>query len=120
MRKLLPLLLLFLWLPLQASDTRVAVSASPRVGQVGHPVRVRITIEPDTENRAACFVWDSGIDGGRSCWSLDGERAARTTYKDLVHLVQGEYTLQVFVSQSNEKVLSSIPLTVRVTGGIPE
>jgi hypothetical protein len=93
----------------------VKVVAVPRVVNPNQEVRVMITIEPHEDNREACLVWDDGFAENRSCWTLDGANAPRTSQQYLKHLAPGEYAIQVRVRRPLGGLLSNIE-TIRVLG----
>lgn len=86
----------------------VALSVSPRNAYSPASLRLRFTINPDKDNREACFVFDSEVgETGLSCWGLDGDDSPRTTTVWFKLYYPDRYYLQLNVRQVNGKILKS-------------
>lgn len=101
--------LLSLALLLALTAPSASVDVYPRSGIEPLTVRVRTTIERDSANRFACLYYASeDSDEATSCWTLDGDRAARTETR-YYRLPAGEYVfgLEVTRGSAPEKITAS-------------
>lgn len=92
----------------------VSVTVTPRVGIAPLFVRVRVTVDPNAENRSVCLqVMNDGITERSSCWELYGLDSPRTFYKEYQDLDAGELDIiaSVFRSSGTKR---SVPVHVQV------
>jgi hypothetical protein len=77
-----------------ASDA-VSVSVSPTVANEPARVTIRVSVEPDADNRALDVITESENFFRRSYRQLEGERSARTSVFEYDGLPAGDYQVRV-------------------------
>jgi len=70
-------------------------------------VPMKLTIEPNYLNYLVCVEWD-GPESGRSCWSLDGQYAARTHLYEIKALPTGQYAVRAQLFRVRETITTPI------------
>ena len=112
--KIISLALAFiLFIPLGlGADTPVSLSINPSVGFAPLFVRVKITVEPNPDNRGICLTWDS-LDAmyGTHCFPIYGEK---TFWYDLKDLSAGDYVIKATLFRSPSSVIDSPELKIQV------
>lgn len=86
----------------------------------GDTHRVKITLEKNSANRRVCFIVIQ-IQGGAeqrgpSCWSVDAEREARTTWREVKDLPSGKWSIRAAVIRNDESISMSNELIIHVFG----
>ena len=79
----------------------VSIRVSPTVVIAPADLNVRISVQPDAQNRALEFVADSDTFSRTSLVQLDGDRAPITTMMHLRGLPRGEYVFVAVVIGSD-------------------
>jgi hypothetical protein len=79
------------------SSDAVSVSVSPTVSREPARITVRVSIEPNPDNRALEVIAESPSFFRRSYVQLDGDRAARTRVFQYHDLPAGDYAVRVVV-----------------------
>lgn len=77
-----------------ASDA-VSVTVSPTVAQEPARITIRVSVEPDADNRALNVITESENFFRRSFQQLEGERSARTSVFEYDGLPAGDYEVRV-------------------------
>lgn len=94
-------------------DSRYVMAPGPAT------FRIRITLEPDARNRYVCLQWVQlrpGHAEHTSCWEVDAEHEAKTTWKDIKEIPAGKYGVTAYVVRNDEQATLSNRLTLIVTG----
>lgn len=97
----------------------VAIDSRQLNGSAPATFRIRITLEPNAQNRYLCLQWVQVKGGGNektSCWSVQAEREAKTTWKELRDLPAGKYAVRAYVVRNDEQGVLSNELTLHVIG----
>jgi hypothetical protein len=84
-----------------ATENRLRIEVSPRVGMAPAAVTIRAYVTPDAANRALQVVADSGSFYRSSMVPLDGANAALITEAIFKDLPGGEYEVSVALVGAN-------------------
>jgi hypothetical protein len=96
------------------SDT-MSISVSPQVAREPARITVRVSIEPNPDNRALEVVAESSTFFRSSYLQLDGDRAARTNVFQYRDLPAGDYEVRVVLFDADGG--REGPLVVKVNIG---
>lgn len=113
------LLLLLLSTPLFAEPIKVTVPGNRTVGMNPLTIRLQITLEPNEANRWVCLYVKQTYGGTQeknSCWDVDAEREAKTTWRLLKDLTTGKWEIVAAVVRQDEKSVLSNRLLLTVLG----
>lgn len=108
-------LLVLLEIPLQAGE-RLTMRVWPSFAVAPGAVRVRATVEANSDNRAIRIVADSRDFYRSSEIPLDGERAPRTTVVDFSSLPAGTYRVTAMLIDAQDRTTATRQFTF-VCGG---
>ena len=101
---------------LSASPPAIAITSSYLTGFTPFSTRVRISLTPDHRNRWVC-LYVQQVDGEMvdrtSCWEVQAEQEARTTWKTL-QLDAGEWDITAAVLRNDDQGVLSNRLTAHV------
>jgi hypothetical protein len=98
-----------------AAADAVTVSVSPSVAQEPAQITVRVTVEPNPDNRALEVTTESTDFFRKSHRQLDGDRASRTSLFEYRGLPAGDYDVRVVVidEEGSEQAIANAKLTIR-------
>lgn len=85
----------------------------------GHTHRVKITLQPDKANRFVCFYVRQIQGGGEektSCWEVQGDKEAKTTWKWVQDLPSGKWSIRAAVIRNDEQASLSNEIVIHVFG----
>lgn len=81
--------------------------------------RVKITLEPNEANRFLCFTVQQ-VQGGNqektSCWSVQADKEARTTWKWVNDLDSGRWVMRAAVRRNDDTQILSNEIEIHVLG----
>jgi hypothetical protein len=96
--------LLFATVSYLAAADAVSVSVSPSVAQEPAQITVRVSVEPNHDNRALEVVTESTGFFRKSYRQLDGDRASRTSVFEYRGLPAGDYDVRaVLIDQEGSR-----------------
>lgn len=97
------------------SSGAVSVKVSPRVAREPAQINVRVSIEPNSDNRALEVIAESATFLRRSYQQLDGDRAARTSVFQYRDLPAGDYDVRavLFDGKGGLEGLAVVKVKVR-------
>lgn len=107
-----PLMGALLSVSIQASSP-ISIESKQMMGNAPATFRIRIMLEPDERNRVVCLQVG---DERRSCWTVQAEKEARTTWRELRDLRSGEYEVRAYIIRNDEQIVLSNTLTLTVIG----
>jgi hypothetical protein len=92
----------------------LTIAASPAMSMAPSTVRVRIHVEPSSENRSLTIVADSGDYFRSSLIQLEGESAPSTVSLSYDNLPGGEYEVRCVLTDSSgrQRAIARASLTV--------
>jgi hypothetical protein len=97
----------------------IAAIAIWTASTTGEYHRVKITLEPNPTNRYVCFYVQQ-VQGGAqektSCWSVQAEKEARTTWREVKDLSSGRWVLRAAVLRNNDQAVLSNEIEIHVLG----
>jgi len=100
------LLLFLLWLAPANTPKPIEVTAAPRIALAPSDVRVRIRVEPHTENRLLVVVLAGDNYYRSSQIPLDGDKEATTHERSYIGVrAPGHYMISAILQRQGEKVL---------------
>lgn len=76
--------------PLHGSD-QVSIAVSPRISYAPSTLRIRVKLEPNTENRAIQIITDGADFYRSSVIELNGERGPATVEFNIPNIPGGDY-----------------------------
>lgn len=108
-----------LWMILAATTPKpIVLAVTPRICFAPCEVRVRLTIEPNENNRSFCIGIESDTPGAvnypNSCLSLDGAKAAKTREIWYHSLPGGEYDIAAQVGRNDGSVVRTESFHIQV------
>ncbi len=110
----------FLFATLHAqSGPPIAITTSQVMGNSPLDLRVRITIQPDARNRWACLYATQFVGGSAqfsSCWELQAEKEAKTTWRTVKRLTGGKWEVAAAVIRQDSDSVLSNRQQIRVIG----
>jgi len=105
--------------PSIAAAPPIRIDSRQLTGSAPAYFRIRLTLEPDERNRWVCLRWHQTTGGQQektSCWSVQAEQEARTTWKELKELPAGKYAVVAYVVRNDEQAQLSNTLSLTVIG----
>lgn len=124
-RSLLLALVLSATLSAAPPPLKISTPRNLTVGSAPLFIRLAITLEPDARNRWLC-LYVRQVRGGSeektSCWDVQADKEARTTWKDIKDLGAGEWDIVAAILRNDEQSVMSnrIHFTVIGIGYDPE
>jgi hypothetical protein len=113
-------ILLVLAAPRPQAIQRITMVVSPSKAMAPATLRVRLGVEPTTENRALDVVVDSGDFFRSSEIALDGERAPRTIIMEFPGLPGGTYVVRGMIRDVSGHPRASVDQEVTVIRSVRE
>lgn len=115
------LLLALLIAPLQAATPAIRIKLPVERVIVAAPgsMRLAIFLEPNERNRWVCLYVrqiQNGDAEHTSCWEVQADKEARTTWKDIRDLEAGQWDIVAAVLRNDDTSTLSNRYTVHVTG----
>lgn len=104
-RPLLLTLLLGLSTPLSAAPP-ISIYVHSTIGTAPLYLNVRINLTPDSRNRWVCLYAqqiEQGSEAITSCWDVEGEREAKTTWRMLKRLSAGRWDIRAAVIRNDDQ-----------------
>ena len=92
----------------------LTIAASPAMSMAPSTVRVRIHVEPNSENRALTIVAESGDYFRSSLIQLEGENSPATVSLSYDNLPGGEYQVRCVLTDSNGRQRATAHATLTV------
>ena len=102
-----------------AGEPDIKITTSQLLGNSPLDVRVRVTIQPDTRNRWACLYTTQYVGGSAqfsSCWELQAEKEAKTTWRTVKRLTGGKWDIVAGVIRNDGTSTLSNRFQIRVIG----
>ena len=102
----------------RAAPPPIRIAISNIIGSAPLYLRIRVTLEPDTRNRWVC-LYASELRHGiqiTSCWEVQAEREAKTTWRELKRLTAGKWDVVAAAIRNDEQATLSNRYTIRVIG----
>jgi uncharacterized protein (DUF58 family) len=98
-----------------AAADAVSVSVSPSVAQEPAQITVRVTVEPNPDNRAVEVITESTDFFRKSHRQLDGDRASRTSFFEYRGLPAGDYDVRVVLidQEGSQQGVANAKVTIR-------
>lgn len=98
-----------------ATADAVSVSVSPPVAYEPAQIIVRVTVEPNPDNRALEVITESMDFFRKSHRQLDGDQASRTSLFEYRGLPAGDYNVRVVVTdqEGSAQAIANAKLTIR-------
>jgi len=93
-RLLTCIVIAWVWANQVTASDAISVSVSPAVGREPARITIRVTVEPDADNRALDVVTESEDFFRRSYRQLDGERSARVSLFEYEGVPAGDYDVR--------------------------
>lgn len=118
LRRLTLVILLTLTTSLHAASP-IMLAVTPKYGFAPLSGRAKIVIEPNADNRMACFTVD-GTEFRQHCWEHVGLSAPKTTWeeKTLQDLPAGIYTITATITLLNGKQYSTSSTICSIGGDV--
>lgn len=115
------LLLLLLTAPLQAATPAIRIKLPVERVILAAPgsMRLAIFLEPNPANRWVCLYVrqiQNGTNEHTSCWEVNADKEARTTWRDVKDLDAGQWDVVAAVLRNDDTSTLSNRYTVHVTG----
>ncbi len=104
---------------LYAAPPAIQVTVPTGIGNAPYSLRLRITLEPDPRNRWVCLYvrqTRGGAQEHNSCWDVQAEREARTTWRLIKDLDAGEWTFIAAIMRNDEQSTLSNREKIQVFG----
>ncbi len=106
-----------LGVPVESGPPSISLRLSPRSGFAPFSTRATLTIPRNVINREWCLVWgDELSEVGRTCKSMEGERAPVTREFVISHLDQGDYGVRGELYTSEGDLVTQV-VRLQVLGG---